>query len=130
MCTWSTPKGSQPFCLPYQKCLSIKCSEVLTAATNRFVWISTSASWSFNSNPKICVSPGKLHECIIFTAEGNVVIDRSRGVERFAFVVVLICGLDLALFDTALFKKMNILFEWMFWILKKWIIFLNEYSGF
>ena len=35
-----------------------------------------------------------------------------------------------ALFDTALFKKMNILFEWIFWILKKWIFFLNEYSGF
>ena len=25
---------------------------------------------------------------------------------------------------------MNILFEWIFEILKKWIIFLNEYSGF
>ena len=36
----------------------------------------------------------------------------------------------LALFDTASFKKMNILFEWIFMILKKWIIFLNEYSGF
>ena len=49
-----------------------------------------------------------------------------------------------ALFDTALFKKneyfvwMNILdfkkmnnsFEWIFWILKKWIFVLNEYSGF
>ena len=39
-------------------------------------------------------------------------------------------GASLALFDKALFKKMNILFEWIFWILKKWIIFLNEYSGF
>ena len=28
------------------------------------------------------------------------------------------------------FKKMNIFFEWIFGILKKWIIFLNEYSGF
>ena len=37
---------------------------------------------------------------------------------------------QVALFDTALFKKMNILFEWIFWILKKWIFFLNEYSGF
>ena len=36
----------------------------------------------------------------------------------------------IALFDTALFKKMNILFEWIFWILKKWIFCLNEYSGF
>ena len=36
----------------------------------------------------------------------------------------------IALFDTALFKKMNILFEWIFWILKKWIFWLNEYSGF
>ena len=39
-------------------------------------------------------------------------------------------GAKLALFDTALFKKMNILFEWIFWILKKWIFCLNEYSGF
>ena len=51
---------------------------------------------------------------------------------------------EIALFDTALFKKMNILFEcifwilkkmnilfeWIFWILKKWIFCLNEYSGF
>ena len=36
----------------------------------------------------------------------------------------------LALGDTAPFKKMNILFEWIFWILKKWIFCLNEYSGF
>ena len=36
----------------------------------------------------------------------------------------------LALGDTALFEKMNILFEWIFWIFKKWIFFLNEYSGF
>ena len=36
----------------------------------------------------------------------------------------------IALFDTALFKQMNILFEWIFWILKKWILVLNEYSGF
>ena len=36
----------------------------------------------------------------------------------------------IALFDTAPFKKMNILFEWIFWILKKWIFCLNEYSGF
>ena len=28
------------------------------------------------------------------------------------------------------FKKMNFLFEWIFWILKKWIFCLNEYSGF
>ena len=47
---------------------------------------------------------------------------------------------EVALYDTALFKKINILFEWIFWILKKWIfflmnildfkknIFLNEYS--
>ena len=28
------------------------------------------------------------------------------------------------------FKKMNIFFEWIFWILKKRIIVLNEYSGF
>ena len=37
---------------------------------------------------------------------------------------------QVALFDTASFKKMNILFEWIFMFLKKWIIFLNEYSGF
>ena len=50
----------------------------------------------------------------------------------------------LALGDTALFKKneyfvwmdildfekMNNFFEWIFWILKKWIFCLNEYSGF
>ena len=47
------------------------------------------------SHKSSSISPSKLHECVIFTAEGNVVIDRSRGVERFAFVVVLICGLDL-----------------------------------
>ena len=34
-----------------------------------------------------------------------------------------------ALFDTAYFKKMNILFEWIFCILKKMNIFLNEHSG-
>ena len=28
------------------------------------------------------------------------------------------------------FSKKNILFEWIFWILKKWIFCLNEYSGF
>ena len=28
------------------------------------------------------------------------------------------------------FEKMDILFEWIFWILKKWIFCLNEYSGF
>ena len=28
------------------------------------------------------------------------------------------------------FKKMNICFEWIFWFLKKWIVVLNEYSGF
>ena len=39
-------------------------------------------------------------------------------------------ALVIALFDTALFKKMNILFEWIIWILKKWIFCLNEYSGF
>ena len=33
-------------------------------------------------------------------------------------------GASLAMFDTALFKKMNILFEWIFLILKKWIFFL------
>ena len=40
------------------------------------------------------------------------------------------CWWWVALFDTALFKKMNILFEWIFWILEKWIFCLNEYSGF
>ena len=35
-----------------------------------------------------------------------------------------------ALGDTASFEKMNILSEWIFEILKKWMIFLNEYSGF
>ena len=48
------------------------------------------------------ISPSKLHECVIFTTEGNVVIDRSRGVERFAFVVVLICGLDLMVLGEAI----------------------------
>ena len=52
--------------------------------------------------------------------------------------------IKVALFDTAYFKKneyfvwinildfkkMNIFFEWIFWILKKWIFCLNEYSGF
>ena len=28
------------------------------------------------------------------------------------------------------FKKMNIVFEWIFWILKIWIFCSNEYSGF
>ena len=42
----------------------------------------------------------------------------------------LLKQLCVALFDTALFQKMNILFEWIFWILKKWIFCLNEYSGF
>ena len=28
------------------------------------------------------------------------------------------------------FKKMNIFFEWIFWILSKWIFRLNKYSGF
>ena len=37
---------------------------------------------------------------------------------------------QLTLADTASFKKMNFFFEWIFWILKRWIIFLNEYSGF
>ena len=40
------------------------------------------------------------------------------------------CVVGVAMFDTALFKKMNILFEWIFWILIKWIFCLNEYSGF
>ena len=33
----------------------------------------------------------------------------------------------IALFDTAIFKKMNILFEWIFWILKEWF---NEKMNF
>ena len=46
------------------------------------------------------------------------------------FILVQRSLFHLALADTASFKKMNIVFEWIFWILKKWIIFLNEYSGF
>ena len=49
--------------------------------------------------------------------------------EKMLFNYCHICQ-RLALGDTASFKKMNIFFEWIFRILKKWIIFLNEYSGF
>ena len=39
-------------------------------------------------------------------------------------------AVKVALGDTANFKKMNIFFEWIFRISKKWMFSLNEYSGF
>ena len=45
---------------------------------------------------------------------------KSGGLKMLGLIKV-----RLALFDTALFKKMNILFEWIFWILKKWIHFFK-----
>ena len=50
----------------------------------------------------------------------------------FVNIVSTICSevSVLALAGTASFKKMNNFFEWIFGILKKWILFLNEYSGF
>ena len=92
---------------------------------------------------KMCVLLPKSYKLLMCVLFAQIVKVDDVSPLRICWMPFLV-HLKVALGDTALFKKMNILFEWIFWILKKmnilfewifwilkkWIFCLNEYSGF
>ena len=105
-------------------------------------------SGKYSSSRSSCLKPGRVEkrtvfqDSLIFRVEkrpfwrvGGVDLFFSFSIERMEHLFSTLWQgrhhwVGVGVGDTALFKKMNILFESIFWILKKWIIFLNEYSGF